>query len=102
MKNHTAKISSDRRKDSRQPYAGCVFFATSDRLYEGQLTNYSRYGLFIKTCEFLPVGQIITVAIPFSNGRNDKRKGQIIRNNVEGFAVELLRKYYGERMDVYH
>ncbi len=73
-----------------------IFFATQSRLYEGQLKDYGRNGLFIKTKEVLPVGEMITVVDPHPDGGNKKRKGQILWRNKEGFGVELYR-YRNER-----
>jgi hypothetical protein len=39
----------------------------------------------------LPVGEIITVADPNPASENEKRKGQILWRNKEGFGVELYR-----------
>ena len=83
----------ERRKDDRLPYSGKIFFATQKHLYEGDLVNFSETGLFIKSQVLLPVGKIITVAPPYSNVENDKRKGIITWTNEEGFGVKLLRTF---------
>ena len=71
-----------------------IFFATRSRLYEGQLKDYSRNGLFIKTKEVLPIGEVITVMDPHPAGVSQKRKGQILWRNNEGFGIELYRRRY--------
>ena len=81
----------EHRMEKRQLSSKGIFFATRNRLYEGQLKDYSRNGLFIKTDEFLPLGAIITVADPNPEGANEKRRGQILWRNIEGFGVELYR-----------
>jgi len=83
--------SIERRIDKRNACSEEIFFATRTRLYEGQLKDYGRNGLFIKTKEVLPVGQIITVIDPHPDGENQKRKGQILWRNKEGFGVELYK-----------
>ncbi|MBT8364199.1 MAG: PilZ domain-containing protein, partial [Deltaproteobacteria bacterium] len=58
--------------------------------YEGQLDNYSRNGLFIQANEDLLVGEVVTVVDPNPDGDNEKRQGQIVWKNSEGFGVELF------------
>ena len=79
----------ERRIDKRNACSEEIFFATKNRLYEGQLKDYGRNGLFIKTKEMLSVGEMITVIDPNPDGGNKKRKGQILWRNKEGFGVKL-------------
>lgn len=88
---YTDKKFIERRRDDRQIYCGKIFFATKKHLYEGDLLNFSDVGLFIKSQILLPVGREITVAPPYSNVDNDKRKGRIVRYNREGFGVKFLK-----------
>ena len=81
----------ERRIEKRHACSEEIFFATQSRLYEGQLKDYGRNGLFIKTKENLQVGEMITVVDPHPDGGNKKRKGQILWRNKEGFGVELYR-----------
>ena len=80
----------DRRVGKRQACSQAIFFATRSQFYEGQLTNYSRNGLFIKTKEDLQIGVLITVVDPHPDGEDQKRRGQIIWKNELGFGVELF------------
>jgi hypothetical protein len=82
----------ERRFHPRSPYSGHIFFATKDRFFEGKLTNFSRYGLFIKTTEPPDLEAVLTIALPFSDGRQCKCKGQIVWRNDEGIGVELFKK----------
>lgn len=79
------------RIEKRHACSEVIFFATQSRLYESQLKDYSRNGLFIKTKEVLAVGEMVTVVDPHPDGGDKKRKGQIIWRNKEGFGVELYR-----------
>ena len=79
------------RSEKRHACSERIFFATAKRLYEGQLKDYSRNGLFIRSKKVLPIGEIITVVDPHPSGGNIKRKGQILWNNKEGFGVEFYR-----------
>jgi hypothetical protein len=81
----------EHRVEKRQDSSEGIFFATRSSLYEGELKDYSRKGLFIKTDEFLPLLAIITVKNPNPEGADEKRKGQILWRNIEGFGVELYR-----------
>jgi hypothetical protein len=92
MKTAENIYRSERRYHSRIPYSGHIFFATKDRLFEGKLVNFSRYGLFIKTAEPLEVEEVLTIALPFSDARQSKYKGQIVWRNDEGVGVELFKK----------
>jgi hypothetical protein len=81
----------ERRIEKRHASSEEIFFATQTRLYEGQIRDYGRNGLFIKSKNILPAGEIITVVDPHPSGGNIKRKGQILWNNEEGFGVELFK-----------
>lgn len=81
----------ERRIEKRHTCSEAIFFATRSRLYEGQLKDFSRNGLFIRTKEALSVGEMITVVDPHPDGENIKRKGQVLWRNKEGFGVELFR-----------
>ena len=84
-----------KRNESRKPYSGNIFFTTKGGFYEGRLKDYSRHGLFIATSISLPIGEMITVALPYLEGKADKCKGQIMWRNKAGFGVELFRKRNG-------
>ena len=81
----------ERRIEKRHASSEEIFFATQTRLYEGQLRNYGCNGLFIRSKNILPAGELITVVDPHPAGGNIKRKGQILWNNEEGFGVELFK-----------
>ena len=91
-KTGETKIVFNRRTDPRIPYSGFVFFSTKRGFFEGELTNYSKHGLFIKTQEDLRVGEIITVALPYMEHEEIKFKAQILRRNNEGYGLELFRE----------
>ena len=81
-----------KRINLRKLYSGKIFFTSKNGFYEGRLKNFSRYGLFIETTACLPVGEIITIALPYVDGKNIKCKGQIMWHNKEGCGIELFRK----------
>ena len=84
----------ERRIEKRYACSELIFFATRSRLYEGRLKDYSRSGLFIKTKEIIPIGEVITVVDPQPTGMNQKRHGHIIWRNNEGLGIELYRRYF--------
>ena len=92
MYSADARKSFEKRIATRQKYSGHIFFATSEGLFEGQLENFSCYGLFIKTRKPLPIGKIVTFAIPYSKNINCKRKGVVVWCNERGFGVNLLEQ----------
>ena len=92
MLNLQKKENSEKRIERRKHYSGPIFFATHNRLYEGEIKNFSLHGLFIRTKAFVPEGEMITIALPYLDNKAGKCKGQIIWRNKEGFGVELLRR----------
>jgi hypothetical protein len=67
-----------------------------DRFYEGELKNYSDCGLFIQTEALLYAGDVITIALPYEQGKNTKIKGQIVRCDRKGYGIELFQKRSAE------
>ena len=86
------KKGRENRIDKRIPYSGHIFFSTNSGVFEGELKNYSTHGLFIKTDKYLAPGEIITVALPYVEGKQIKYQGHILWRNSEGYGVELVRK----------
>ena len=86
------KKGRENRIDKRIPYSGHILCSTKSGFFEGELINYSRYGLFIKTHEDLTLGEFITVALPYVEDEQIKFQGQILWRNSEGYGVELERE----------
>ena len=84
-------MRTDKRLDERRPYSGDIFFVSEDGFNEGKLNNYSKSGLFIITKAHLSIGEIITIAIPYADGKQIKRKGQVMRRDRDGFGIDLFR-----------
>ena len=82
----------EKRIDERISYSGHIFFSTKSGVFEGELKNYSTNGLFIETQEDLTLGEIISVALPYVEGKQVKFQGQILWDNSKGFGIELVRK----------
>jgi hypothetical protein len=90
MKISNKENNIEKRDDPRIEYSGHIFFITKDGFYEGDLTDYSEHGLFVRTSDILPVGSVLTIALPYLDG-HVKRKGQVVRASKNGFGVELFR-----------
>jgi hypothetical protein len=86
------KASVEKRSEPRETYTGSIFFASKEGFHEGRLKNYSQNGLFIAIRNPLPVGELLTVALPYLDNKSEKRKGQIMWRCKEGFGVELFRE----------
>jgi hypothetical protein len=82
----------DKRLDPRIPYSGHIFFTAESGFFEGELTNYSIHGLFVKTQEDLTLGEIITVSLPYVEKKQTKFQAQILWRNNEGYGLEIFRK----------
>jgi hypothetical protein len=89
------KENIEKRTEPRESYSGYTFFSVKNGVHEGSIKNFSKHGLFIATSISLPIGELITVALPYLDAKADKCKGQIIWCNKEGFGVELFRKRNG-------
>mgnify|MGYP002066862517 FL=1 len=91
VKTSNKEKNSEKRYEPRIDYSGSIFFSTTDAFYEGDLENYSENGLFIRTAHILPLGSVITIALPFLEG-HVKRQGQVIREDKNGFGIELFKE----------
>ena len=80
-----------KRIEKRIPYSGHIFFSGKSGFFEGELKNYSKNGLFIKTQEDLTLGEFITVALPYVEDKLMKFQGQILWRNNEGYGIELIK-----------
>ena len=94
MKTSNKDNCPEKRDDPRIEFSGHIFFISDDGFYEGDLTNYSEHGLFIKTSNILPVGSVITIALPYLDG-HVKRQGQVVRVNADGFGIEFFKEKRG-------
>ena len=82
-----------RRRHERKEYGTNIVFSSKDRAYSGNLSNISVGGAFVTTSSVnqVSVGEVITISIPFTDGRKHvRRKARIKWENDEGFAVEFL------------
>lgn len=89
LKNDINK-TKDLRKRPRRPYNQSTMFATQNGIFEGLIKNISSSGVFIMAKSAFEVGQIITLVLPFKNGKEVKVKGEIVWTNDAGFGLKFL------------
>ena len=80
------------RKYPRKSCSENTFFATQTMVFEGLIKNICAQGVFIESLLALPVGQIITVAIPSNPQhriKDSKIQGMVVWTNEDGFGVEF-------------
>jgi PilZ domain len=87
-----SKKNLEKRIKMRKPYSGHIFFTTKKGFHEGKLKNFSPSGLFIRTKASLSIGEIITIALPFSKANQAKYQGQVLWSNRDGVGIELFKK----------
>ena len=90
LKLNDIKKTKDLRKHPRRPYNQSTLFATQNGIFEGSIKNISSSGVFIMAKKAFEVGQILTLALPFKNGKEVKIKGQIVWTNDGGFGIKFL------------
>jgi len=80
----------ERRRSPRHRYERYIFCATRHLFFQGELKDYNLGGLFVKTAKPLPVGTIVTLALPYVADKNNRCKGQVIRRTSEGIGIEFF------------
>ncbi len=90
LKLNDIKETKDLRKHPRRPFNQSTLFATQNGIFEGSIKNINSSGVFITAQKAFEVGQILTLALPFKNGKEVKIKGQIVWTNDEGFGIKFL------------
>ena len=78
------------RKEPRKHFKGSIFYASEQQVYEGEVKNYSRSGIFVETRDKFFVGQTLNLALPYSKEEDSKRLGSVIWQSTEGIGVELI------------
>jgi hypothetical protein len=76
----------ERRLQTRYSSSDMVFFAANQKLYEGELKNFSEAGASIKSCNFLFSGELVNVALPHEN---KKRMGKVVWSTRSAFGIKF-------------
>ena len=80
------------RRFPREESFSHISYHSNERLYTGNITNISLGGAFVQSLDTFPVGQALTVVIPFTHkAETVKRTGKVVWNNGEGFGFEFKR-----------
>jgi hypothetical protein len=78
------------RKHQRKKSSKYINYTINNRFYTGLIKDISKTGVFIKTKDSFPCGQILMIAIPFSNkNKNTIVNGEVVRSGQEGFGVRF-------------
>jgi len=80
----------ERRRSPRHRFERYIFCATRLLFFQGEMRDYNLTGLFVRTNKPLPVGTVVTLALPYVEDKNNKCKGQVIRKTPEGVGIEFF------------
>ena len=87
------ELSLGDRDGFRRMYDQTITFSTQDRQYRAPCKDISNGGIFIQTSEIFQLGQMVTLDIPFSDGRESiKVPAEIVRVNSDGIGLKFLKK----------
>lgn len=78
------------RKHQRKKFSKHINFTADNRFYTGLIKDISKTGIFIETKDSFSSGQMLMLAIPFSNkNKNTIVNGQIVRAVQKGVGVRF-------------
>ena len=78
------------RKHQRIKTSKHINYTANNHFYTGLIKDISKTGIFIKTKDSFLCGQILMLAIPFSNkNKNTIVNGEVVRSSQEGFGVRF-------------
>jgi Tfp pilus assembly protein PilZ len=87
------ELSLGDRDDARRMYDRTITFSTQDRQYSAPCKDISNGGIFIQTGEIFRLGQLVTLDIPFSDGKESiKVPAEIVRVNTDGIGLKFMKK----------
>jgi len=87
------ELSLGDRDGFRRMYDQTITFSTQDRQYRALCKDISDGGIFIQTSEIFQLGQMVTLDIPFSDGRESINvPAEIVRVNSDGIGLKFLKK----------
>jgi len=86
-------LSLGERDGIRRLYDQSITFSTQDRQYTALCKDISSGGIFIQTEDVFQLGQLVTLDIPYSSGKESiKVPAEIVRVNSEGNGLKFLKK----------
>lgn len=81
------------RNDLRRKYDQTITFSTQNRQYSAPCKDISNGGIFIQTSEIFRLGQLVTLDIPFSHGKESiKVPAEIVRVSPDGIGLRFMKK----------
>jgi len=81
------------RDDIRRRYDQTITFSTQNRQYSALCKDISNGGIFVQTSEIFRLGQLVTLDIPFSQGKESiKVPAEIVRVNPDGIGLRFMKK----------
>jgi len=81
------------RDDIRRKYDQTITFSTQNRQYRAPCKDISNGGIFIQTSEMFRLGQLVTLDIPFSHGKEAiKVPAEIVRVHPDGIGLRFMKK----------
>jgi hypothetical protein len=90
LKSNDIKRTKKSRKHSRKPYKQSTMFSTQNGIFEGTTKNISSSGVFVTSKKAFEIGQTLTLALQYKDGKNVKINGEIVWTNDEGFGLKFL------------
>jgi len=86
-------LSLGDRDGARRIYDQTISFSTQERQYTALCKDISNGGIFIQTGDVFRLGQLVTLDIPFSDGRESiKVPAEIVRVNPDGIGLKFMKK----------
>ena len=80
------------RRFPRKDFFTHISFHSSNRIFSGNIRNISIGGVYVQSLDSFPVGQKLTLVIPFTRKAKTVRpSGRVIWNNQGGFGFEFKR-----------
>jgi Tfp pilus assembly protein PilZ len=87
------ELSLGDRDDFRRKYAQTISFSAQNRHYRAFCKDISSSGIFIQTSEIFQLGQLVTLDIPFSDGKESiKVPAEIVRVSTDGIGLRFMKK----------
>ena len=90
LKSKDTKKTKISRSHPRKPYKQSTMFSTQNGIFEGTTKNISSSGVFVTSKKAFEIGQTLTLALQYKDGKNVKINGEIVWTNDEGFGLKFL------------
>jgi Tfp pilus assembly protein PilZ len=90
LNSNDIKRAKNSRKHFRKPYKQSTMFSTQNGIFEGTTKNISSSGVFVMSKKTFEVGQTLTLALQYKDGKDVKINGEIVWTNDEGFGLKFL------------